>query len=171
MLAFDGDLHVHYGQAYVFSGAGGDTGEMDSCFRGQSNGLLGAAQTGMLFLITGLHTGHVKFEVEIAADEPRVDEAWEECVEASFTPTDQDVRLINWDRELVCELPLRTHSYRVRYEGRGMDAGREADTVLQGEDPVDSYRLSFWPAPPAPDMVVRQTAESARYWHGWAQAL
>jgi hypothetical protein len=52
-----------------------------------------------------------------------------------------------------------------------MDAGSEADTVLQGEGSVDSYRLSFWPAPAAPDSVVRQASASARYWHGWAQGL
>jgi hypothetical protein len=144
MPAFDGYLHVHYAQAYVFSGSEGDTGAIDSCFRGQSNGLLGAAQPGQLILITGLHTGYVQFK---------------------------DARLINWDRELVCQLPLSPLDYRVRYEGRGMDAGSEADTVLQGEDSVDSYRLSFWPAPAAPDSVVRQTSASARYWHGWAQGL
>jgi hypothetical protein len=171
MLAFDGYLHVHYGQAYAFSGSTGDTGEMDSCFRGQSNGLLGAARPGMLFLITGLHTGYVKFKVEIAVDEPPVDESWEECVEASFTPSSHDTRLINWDGDLVCELPLSSPPYRVRYEGIGMDAGREADTILQGADPVDSYRLSFWPASPAPDSVVRERSASARYWHSWAQEL
>jgi hypothetical protein len=169
--AFEGHLHVQYGQAYVFSGEAGDTSEMDSCFRGQSNGLLGAAQPGMLFLITGLHTGIVRFKVDVAATEPVLDESWEECVEATFVPEDRNVCVVDWDGDVVCELPLTPNPYRVRYQGRGMDAAHEADTVAEGEDPVDAYHLSFWPAPLAPDSILRQTSAIARYWHGWAQEL
>jgi hypothetical protein len=167
---YDGKLHVHYGQAYVFSGEDGDTGEMDSCFRGQSNGLLGAGQAGMLFVLTGLHTGSVNLKVDVDHTEPAPDGSWEECVEASFTPAG-DTRLVTWGGETLCDLPLTQSDYRVRYQATGMDAGREADTILEGEEPVDSYMLSFWPAPPAPDSVVRDTSDVARYWHGWAQAL
>src|SRR5690349_5733026 len=130
MRLFDGRLHVHYGQAYVFSDDAGDTGEMDACFRGQVNGLLGAGQPGMLFLITGLHTGHVGLTVDVAEHEPPVEESWEECVEVSFAPATPDVRLVDWDRELVCQLPLEVTDYRVRYAARGMDRGHEADTIL-----------------------------------------
>jgi hypothetical protein len=52
-----------------------------------------------------------------------------------------------------------------------MDAGNQADTSLPGEQPVDSYALWLWPAPPAPDRVVRQTSEIARYRHHWARGL
>jgi len=168
---FDGRLHVHYGQAYVFSGEDGDTGAMDACFRGQSNGLVGAGQAGMLFLLTGLHTGSVNLRVDVEDSEPAMDDAWEECVEASFTPAGVDTRLVTWGGETLCELPLTQSDYRVRYQATGMDAGRNADTILEGEEPVDSYVLSFWPAPPGPDRVVRDTSETARYWHGWAQGV
>jgi hypothetical protein len=53
MRVFDAPLFVHYGQAYVFSGDRGDTGEMEKCFRGQTNGLLGSGQRGMLRRRTG----------------------------------------------------------------------------------------------------------------------
>jgi hypothetical protein len=61
---FEGLLDVHYGQAYVL------TGDMPSpnlhdAFRRQTNGLCGAAVRGALFLITGLHTGHVGFAVDV----------------------------------------------------------------------------------------------------------
>lgn len=46
----------------------------------------------------------------------------------------------------------------MRYAARGMDAG-SAGTEM------DVYALWFWPAPPAPDAVVKQTSESAAYWH------
>lgn len=171
MRLFDGRLHVHYGQAYVFSGDAGDTGEMDACFRGQANGLLGAGQLGMLFLTTGLHTGFVELTVDIVEREPPLDELWEECVEVSFAPAASDVRLVDWDRELVCQLPLEMHGYRVRYAARGMDDGRAADTILGDEDPVDSYGLWFWRAPPGPDRILNQTSETARYWHEWVRGL
>jgi hypothetical protein len=171
MRVFDGRLHVHYGQAYVFSGAEGDTGAMDACFRGQSNGLLGAGQPGMLFFLTGLHTGFVGLTVDVDEHERPLDEAWEECVEVSFAPSARDARLVDWDGGVVCELPLPEAEYRVRYAARGMDAGRAADTIIDPEGPIDSYRLSFWPAPPAPDRVVKRTSETAEYWHNWARGL
>jgi hypothetical protein len=168
---FDGLLHVHYGQAYVVSGNADDTSDMNAMFRGQANGLLGAAQPGRLFLITGLHTGHVQFSVAISPAEPSLDDSWEECVEASFTPAGPPVRLVDWDWNLVCEIPLTGTHYRVRYYARGIDAGHQADTILKGEEPVDSYLLLFWPAALAPDRVVKQTSDGARYWHETARKL
>lgn len=171
MRVFDGRLHVHYGQAYVFSDDAGDTSEMETCFRGQTNGLVGAGQRGMLFFLTGLHSGFVELTIDVVERGPPLDESWEECVEVSFAPAAPDVRLVNWDRELVCDLPLRTRDYRVRYAARGMDVGHAADTIIEDEEPVDSYRLSFWPASPAPDRVLKQTSETAQYWHDWARNL
>ena len=171
MPVFAGPLHVHYGQAYVFSGDDGDTAEMESCFRGQANGLLGAGQPGMLFITTGLHTGSVELTVDVLEHEPSLDAVWAECVEVSFTPGATDVRLVDWDGQLVCWLPLQMRDYRVRYAAVGMDEAREADTILANEDALDSYGLWFWPAPVAPDLIVKQTSETARYWHEWARSL
>jgi hypothetical protein len=170
VVVFDERLHVHYGQAYVFSGGADETADMEGCFRGQANGLVGAALSGELFLITGLHTGQVSFRVETHPSEPPLDDSWEECVEVGFEPG-PGVRLVDWDGTVVCELPLAERPYRVRYEARGMDAGNEADTILAGEQPVDEYLLSIWPAAAAPDRVLRQTSAVADYWHRWAQTL
>jgi len=52
-----------------------------------------------------------------------------------------------------------------------MDAGNTADTIVDGEEPVDAYALWFWPAPNAPDRVLRQASEVAAYWHGWGGGL
>ena len=48
-------------------------GPMVAGFRGQANGLCGAAVPGLLFLITGLHTGHFGFMVDVCAPRPPVD--------------------------------------------------------------------------------------------------
>jgi len=47
---FDGDIHVHYGQAYVFA-TEDKAVELEDCFEGQSNGLCGASVPWNLFLI------------------------------------------------------------------------------------------------------------------------
>jgi hypothetical protein len=46
----------------------------------------------------------------------------------------------------------------VQYTARGMD---EADSGTE----MDVYGLWFWPAPAAPDAVIKQTSKSAAYWH------
>jgi hypothetical protein len=110
--------------------------------------------------MTGLHTGHVQLRVEIVDGEPPLDEECEECVEVSIEPQG-DAALFDWYRNLVCELPLGGRPHRVRYHARGMDAGNEADTILEDEEPLDEYLLLFWPAPAAPDQIVHQTSAQA----------
>lgn len=75
---------VHYGQIYVRSGE--DYPDFEACFTDQVNGLCGASKPGHLFMITGLHTGHVGFTVELHDELPPVDDSWQEVVEVSFRP-------------------------------------------------------------------------------------
>jgi hypothetical protein len=165
-----GEVHVHYGQIYVHSEGGAPfEGDLSACFAGQRNGLCGAAVAGTLFLITGLHTGEVGLTVEVHETEPP-DDGGEDVVEVSF-PAEGPARLVTWGGEDWWDLELAPGSYRVRYSGTGMDAGRELDTRLGGEPPQDSYLLRFWPAPPAPDVVVRETSATAAYWHDFARKL
>jgi hypothetical protein len=168
LVLFEGSLHVHYGQAYVESDGEGFGGDMDATFCNQQNGLCGAGVAGSLFLITGLHTGRVAFRVELHEAEPPIDQGFEEIVEVSYRPLTAEVALMQWGGDGGCPLPLPETDYRVRYCGRRMDAGKEADTILDDEPTVDSYLLQFWPAPAAPDRIVKQTSETAAYWHNYA---
>ena len=61
--------------------------------------------------------------------------------------------------------PCRLADLRVRYSARGMDTANAVDTLLEDQAPVDTYLLQLWPAPPAPDRVLKQTSELAAYWH------
>jgi hypothetical protein len=168
-VVFDGAFPVHYGQAYVLS-VDGDIGpDFNECFRGQRNGLLGAASPGRLWLTTGLHTGQVRLRVEVHDSAPPVDAAWEEIVEASFTPAGAATGIYPWAEPLAIALDLAAVSHRARWCATEMDTAREQDTLLSGEPLIDSYALVLWPAPVAPDEVVRQTSEVAAYWHRWAQ--
>ena len=51
-----------------------------------------------------------------------------------------------------------------------MDAAHDG-TLLEGEPAIDAYLLQFWPAPPAPDRVVKVTSKEAKYWHGWVREI
>jgi len=168
--AFDGPLWVHYGQAYVAVDEA-EIDELDSCFRGQQNGICGAAVPGTLFLITGLHTGIVGFSLDVLPAEPELDDEWEDIVEVSFETHEKDVVLEEWGGEGTHPFELAPGTYRVRYCGRGMDQGSELDTTPDDDTIVDTYALVFWPAPMAPDRIVRQSSENAAYWHDHAQGL
>jgi hypothetical protein len=50
-----------------------------------------------------------------------------------------------------------------------MDEARELDTRMEDDPEADHYLLQFWPAPPEPDRVVKQTSETAAYWHEFAR--
>ena len=68
-------------------------------------------------------------------------------------------------------LPLPAGNYRARYCTRGMQDGSDLDTSQDPGQPTDSYSLAFWPAPPAPDQIVKQTSDIAAYWHVTARSL
>ena len=151
---------VAYGQIYVQSGE--DYPDLAECFAGQSNGLCGAAMPGILFLITGLHTGEVGFTVQLHDAPPPMDDDWQEIVEASFRPIGE-AALVGWGGAGCWPLDLRAASYRVRYCATGMDEARQLDTRMEEDQQADSYLLQFWPAPPEPDRVLKQTSDVAAY--------
>lgn len=170
-MLFSGELHVHYRQFYVESQADDYYTGFSDTRGGQVNGLCGAAVPGMLFLTTGLHTGKVGLTVEVLDAEPPVGDEWEEVVDASFWPRGDQVHLVQWAGEASWPLALAPIDYRVRFCAVGMDQAREADTRLGDEPVLDRYLMQFWPAPPARDVVVRQTSDSAAYWHAHARTL
>ncbi|MFI1423106.1 hypothetical protein ACH4VX_35150 [Streptomyces sp. NPDC020731] len=166
-----GEVHVHYGQIHVESDPDNATPDLSEAFAGQSGGLCGAAVPGALWLHTGLHTGNVGFAVEVHDEAPALDPVWEDVVEVSFHPVSERTSLVQWAGEAAWDLDLTRTDYRVRYRARGMDEGRELDTRVDGEPQTDSYLLQFWPAPPSPDRVIRQTSRNAAYWHRCARGL
>ena len=46
-----------------------------------------------------------------------------------------------------------------------MDVGKTFVADEGATEPVDFYRLTFWPAHHQPDRLVRQTSRIAAYWH------
>ncbi|MEV0265134.1 hypothetical protein AB0I49_27870 [Streptomyces sp. NPDC050617] len=169
---FSGEAFVHYGQIYVESGPDWCMPELEEAFAGQEAGLCGAGEPGALWLMTGLHTGNVGFTVEWHEGEPPLDSSWEEAVEVSFRPLSSQAALVQWAGEDSWDLDLQEIDYRVRYCATGMDEAREAEAGLdEGPAVVDRYLLQFWPSPPGPARLVRQTSSSAAYWHEYAREL
>ncbi|MGY0065315.1 hypothetical protein ACWZEH_00325 [Streptomyces sp. QTS137] len=165
----EGEVHVHYGQIYVESDPDSFGPGLAEAFAGQNAGLCGAATPGALWLSTGLHTGSVGFAVEVHDQAPSLDPAWEDAVEVSFHPASAGSALVQWAGEASWELDLEETDYRVRYCAKGMDEARRQDTRLDEEPQADCYLLQFWPAPPAPDRVLKQTSAIAAYWHDYAR--
>jgi hypothetical protein len=165
-----GEVHVHYSQIYVVSGPDGLAPGLQEAFGGQSSGLCGAATPGALFLTTGLHTGYIGFTVEVREQAPPLGAEWEDVVEVSFRPESADSALMEWAGQAAWELSLDEVDYRVRYCAAGIDQARKHDT--RGDGPqLDRYLLQFWPAPPGPDAVLKQTSATAAYWHDYARKL
>ncbi|MFG2050590.1 hypothetical protein ACGFIW_24525 [Micromonospora sp. NPDC048935] len=161
-VLFDGEAPVAYGQIYVTSR---ELPDMDEAFAGQVNGLCGGGQPGALFLMTGTHTGRVRFTIELHDGEPpAAAEMWQEVVEVSFPPRAGVVDLVPWGDGTLARLPLipegqdngRLPVYRARYCATGMDEGSDPfggldpDERAEDDDTYldrrpDRYLLCLWP--------------------------
>ncbi|AUH41732.1 hypothetical protein [Streptomyces sp. CMB-StM0423] len=169
---YSGELPVSYMQFYVESRPEAFGEQPWRPCAGQRNGLCGASVPGYLFLTTGLHTGQVGLTVEVHDEAPPVADLWEDIVEVSFRPASPKTAVLPWGDGELCAAELAETDHRVRYCARGMDVEPDAESaVLDGGPPVDHYLLQFWPAPPAPDQVVRETSRTAGYWHAHARGL
>jgi len=165
---FDGDLWVHYGFFSLGSPVESGDNDFDRSRAGQANGLCGAKEPGVVWCVTGLHTGEVPLLVAWSSVRPPLDPQWEDVVEASVEFSDRDLALTSFDDGVNFAIPERGW-HRVRYCASGMDAGREMDSPDEGESAPDRYLLQLWPADPAPDEVIALGSATAAYWHGVAR--
>lgn len=160
---FERDVGVHYGFVYLDSGVEGwDQGGEQRA--GQRNGLLGAAQPGFLYITTGMHTGLVPFRVEAHEVAPAIDGSCGEIVEASCDLRGPEITLSTFDGAAAFVLP-RNGPHRVRLSARDFEAGREQERYEPDEPVRDSYLVQMWPAPMAPDEILKVTSPAAAYWH------
>lgn len=169
---FDGDIFVSHGQMMIENPAVWDVDyDLERSFAGQVNGLCGVGVPERLWLLTGLHTGWVQLTVEHHDHQPASDPQWEDVVEASFTPTGSPLQLMGLMANDTYPLALPAGvTLRVRYSAVRMDAARDGSRGQ--DDPVlDRYLLQLWPAPPTADAVLRQTSQTAAYWHDYARTL
>jgi hypothetical protein len=170
-VLFSGEVYVDLGQFFVESEEKVNDGRYDlfQAFIGQEGvGLCGCATDGMLMLLTGLMYGDVGLTVEVHDSRPAPDETWEDIVEVPFRPASEHTMLEQWNGKDSWELALERRDYRVRYSGTGMDAAHSQNNRDEGQPQADRYLLQFWPAPPEPARVLKQTSCQAENWLTYA---
>lgn len=118
---------------------------------------------GSAFLATGLATGNTELRVSVHAYAPSpLLEDYEDVVEASMEG-DGPISVVPWGDHRSFELPTPSSAtgwYRLRYHARNMDQCRD----LRSKEPIDSFHLQIWPAPPNPPSILKITSEHARGW-------
>ena len=134
-LLFDGTVWTAYSQLLVTTGPY-DLGEPAPAFAGQDNGLCGAVVPGLLFLVTGTHTGEIPIRVVVDDSPPALGE-WEEIVEVAFQPAQPETALSGWAADPSVEFILPAPSYRARWSATRMD---EKQSVADEDNPA---RLSL----------------------------
>lgn len=164
-VLFDGVVQTSYGQFDLIWDDGiGFDGDFEKFFAGQANGLVGAAHRDGVYLNLARYGGGSQMRIELCDAEPAMADDWADVVEVSSAiPTDSSPHWESWAGEQSGALDdLPPGSYRLRVGARGRDEGRDGEFA---DHLVDWYLLQLWPAPSAPDAVVRVSSEDARYWH------
>lgn len=161
---FDDVVHTSYGQYdLVWTPEGGFDGDADAFFADQANGLVGASSPHGVYAHLSRWGGGSAVRIELLDAEPPLDDEWEDVVEVStVVPAGASPAWSSWAGESGGPLDLPPGSYRLRSSARGRDAGAE-DEFADGV--VDHYLLQLWPAPSAPDAVVRTTSDNAAAFH------
>jgi hypothetical protein len=178
-IFIDRPVLSHYFSAFVSANDELHYGP-EKAFEGQSNGLLGVGIAETVRLRFGLHTGDVHFQLGLAAYAPPVDFEWEEVVEASWSLSGTEGVMFEegMPMERGQRVPLGPGTYRLRYSAKNFgvqenwiaDGNRWQDLPDEGEC-WEHYQLLIWPAPWAPDVILKATRPSAKSWHSRQQAL
>ncbi len=165
-ILLDAVIKTDYGQFDLIwdDGYHGFDGQFDEVFDGQVNGLAGAASGKGLYLNLARRPDGCLVRIVLLHEPPPFDAgSWEDVVEVSISvPHGVSPRWRSWAGERGGPLDLPPGSYRVRVSARGRDGGRQRALA---DGPVDSYLLEMWPAPAAPDSIVRTASTNAAYWH------
>lgn len=118
---------------------------------------------------TGIHTGVVNVTTEARLTPPPSVEldAWDEVVEVSVEMTGGDARLA----VLMAAVPdsygrltlAGPGPYRLRAHARGRDVAIDGTA----DEPFEDYRLALWPAPPAAQVIHKETDRYGAGWHAY----
>lgn len=162
MNIFNGLFPVCYGQFYFLSEIEWN-GDLKECFSKQNNGLCGVSVDGVVFFITGLHTGNITLNINYLDSEPKIDESKEEIVEASFAVPARGLVLEAWGEEITKKMDLSPGSYRIRYSAVNFGLAEELGKFDEGD--IEIYNIEIWHAPHSEDKIIKATTENAKYWH------
>jgi hypothetical protein len=164
-VLLDQVIETDYGQVdLIWHEDGGFDGEFERFFAGQTNGLVGAADLSGVYLNLARRSGGSPVRIVLTDGPPDADDSWEDVVEVSTTvPLGAVPQWMSWAGEDGGPLDgLLPGNYRLRVSARGRDAGRDGEFA---DEAVDFYLVELWPAPSAPDAILKVSSEDARYWH------
>ncbi|RZU72175.1 hypothetical protein EV384_0519 [Micromonospora kangleipakensis] len=156
-------VYTDYGQLTLEWGEEIWDGDADRFFKDQQNGLVGAAVSGNVVILLARRSGGSAVRIVLKASEPRANADWEDVLEASFDlPPGRVMRWSTWAGESGGSLAVPPGQYRLRASAVGRDAGVQNEFA---DEVADRYLLELWPAPAAPDAVLRVGSDDARRWH------
>jgi hypothetical protein len=130
-----------------------------------TTGLLATAP-GAVQVTCGVHLGNVTITVEVWPETPPTDlDDWDDAAEVSVTWPTTDVEVIGAATDDTPGFPLTLpfppgQPYRVRGQARNRDAGEDRDDT----DPPEQHLLRIWPAPTAPDHLLKATDQIGALW-------
>ena len=118
-------IQTDYGQFdLVWAEPGGFDGDFDRFFRGQVNGLVGAADPNGIYMNFARRSGGSPVKAVLREGPPETDESFQDIVEVSLTvPPDGEVQWMSWAAETSGTLDLPAGSYRLRVSARDRDEG------------------------------------------------
>ncbi len=121
-----------------------------------SNGLIWPCPKGGEVIVTGISDGDVIVTVAKYARPPPVkDEAWDTVVEVSVLSAEAELCVCSLDAEPPPIPPMTSEAgtYRVLAHA----AGRDSAYDLATSEVTEHYLLEVWPAPPAPQILYKQS--------------
>ncbi len=159
-------VYTDYGQFdLVWDPEGGFDGDYDRFFDGQINGLVGAADSGGVYINLAKRFGGSSVQIVLVdAAPPLASDEYGDVVEVSCTVADEETpEWMSWAGQTSGWLEgLAPGTYRLRVSAQGRDEVRQQEG---SDDIVDRYLLEFWPSPWAEDSIIRVRSDDARYWH------
>jgi len=165
-VLLDEVIDTDYGQFdLVWSDEAGFDGGWDRFFKGQVNGLVGAADAGGVYINLARRSGGSRLRLMLLDTEPPLPPPhYEDVVEVStVVPVGADVGWQSWAGETGGRIDgVAPGVYRLRVSAQGRDAGSEDEFA---ESVVDEYLLELWPAAMERDEVLRVGSQDAQYWH------
>lgn len=170
-ILFAGVVDTNYGLFDITWGDEPRSDDLASTFRGQHNGLVGAADPRAIHFVLARRSGGSAIRIELLPSAPPPPAAeWEDVVEVSATvPADNHPRWLTWSDMDYGDLgALPAGPYRIRTSALGRDQAVDDEFA---ERCLDCYLIQLWPAPLEPDRIVRIGSENAASYHGqWQES-
>lgn len=132
--------------------------DWNTAWAGHRNRMVGAAADFGVAMFFSSWLG-AQASIELLEDQPaQIPQEWEDVVEVSTTiPQGVEPFWMTFAGESAGPLPIPAGTWRLRVSAQGRDVIPVAPSDDEEEPPpLDRYLIQLWPAPPAPEEILRQ---------------